>query len=184
MAIVKIPDEGKTLDTQEYVIKYLAGIGIDYESWELTHSIEPDASAEEILEAYKPEINALKIKCGYVTADVIDVNSSTPNLETMLNKFRKEHWHDEDEVRFIIGGRGVFHIHPKSQPVVAIQVGAGDMIRVPRGTLHWFDLCEEKQIRAIRLFQDQAGWTPVYTESGAEQGYAPVCLGQSDIPKS
>ena len=71
MAIVKMPDEGKTLDTQEYVTEYLAGIGIDYESWDLPHSIAPDASAEEILEAYKPEINALKTKCGYVTADVI-----------------------------------------------------------------------------------------------------------------
>lgn len=182
MAVVKIPDEGKTLDGPESITEYLAGIGIDYERWEPTHPIASDASADAILEAYKPEIDALKSKGGYVTADVIDVNASTPNLEVMLNKFRKEHWHDEDEVRFIIAGRGVFHIHPKDRPVVSIQVGAGDLIRLPRGTWHWFDLCEEKRIRAIRLFQDPAGWTPVYTESGAEQGYVPVCLGQSDIP--
>ena len=30
----------------------------------------------------------------------------------MLNRFNSEHWHDEDEVRFIIEGRGLFHIHP------------------------------------------------------------------------
>ena len=182
MVVVKIPDEGKTLDNQESITAYLAGIGIDYERWEPTHPIAPDASADEILEAYKPEIDTLKAKGGYVTADVIDVNPSTPNLEAMLDKFRKEHWHDEDEVRFIIEGRGVFHIHPKERPVVSIQVGAGDLIRLPRRTWHWFDLCEEKRIRAIRLFQDPVGWTPVYTESGAEQGYLPVCLGQSDIP--
>ena len=111
MAVVKIPDEGKTLDNQESITEYLAGIGIDYERWEPTHPIAPGAPAEEILDAYKAEIDALKAKGGYVTADVIDVNPSTPNLEAMLNKFRKEHWHDEDEVRFIIGGRGVFHIH-------------------------------------------------------------------------
>ncbi|MBQ27317.1 MAG: acireductone dioxygenase [Nitrospiraceae bacterium] len=182
MAIVKIPYEGKTLDAQESIIAYLAGIGIDYERWEPTYPIAPDAPEDEILDAYKPEIDALKVRGGYVTADVIDVNASTPNLEAMLNKFRKEHWHDEDEVRFIIEGRGVFHIHPKEQPVVAIEVGAGDLIRLPRGIWHWFDLCEEKRIRAIRLFQDPAGWTPVYTESGLEQGYLPVCMGQSDIP--
>ncbi len=184
MAVVKILGEGKTLEKQEHITDYLAGIGIDYERWEPTRPVAADAPAEEILGAYKSEIDTLKTKGGYVTADVIDVNPSTSNLEAMLDKFRKEHWHDEDEVRFIIAGRGVFHIHPKERPVVSIQVGAGDLIRLPRGTWHWFDLCEEKRIRAIRLFQDPAGWTPVYTESGAEQGYVPVCLGQGHIPNS
>ncbi len=30
----------------------------------------------------------------------------------MLDRFKTEHTHDEDEVRFIIAGRGIFHIHP------------------------------------------------------------------------
>jgi 1,2-dihydroxy-3-keto-5-methylthiopentene dioxygenase len=95
----------------------------------------------------------------------------------MLARFNREHWHDEDEVRFIIQGRGIFHVHPKNAPVVAIEVGAGDLIRVPRGTWHWFDLCGDRQIRAIRLFQDKAGWTPQYTDSGVDAGFEPVCLG-------
>ena len=37
-------------------------------------------------------------------------------------------------------------------------------------------------IRAIRLFQDAAGWTPHYTDSGADAGFEPVCLGPSYIP--
>ena len=36
----------------------------------------------------------------------------------MLDKFNREHWHDEDEVRFVIQGRGLFHIRPKDGPVV------------------------------------------------------------------
>jgi 1,2-dihydroxy-3-keto-5-methylthiopentene dioxygenase len=75
----------------------------------------------------------------------------------------------------------VFHIHPVGKPVVAIEVEAGDLIRVPRGTWHWFDLCADRQIRAIRLFQDAAGWTPVYTDSGEETKYEPVCLGMSYV---
>ena len=43
---------------------------------------------------------------------MIDVRPETPNLDVMLAKFNREHWHDEDEVRFIIEGRGLFHIHP------------------------------------------------------------------------
>jgi 1,2-dihydroxy-3-keto-5-methylthiopentene dioxygenase len=140
------------------------------------------APAEAVLAAYAAEIDRLKAEGGYVTADVIDVSPQTPNLDAMLAKFRKEHWHDEDEVRFILRGRGVFHIHPKDAPVMAIEVGPGDLIRVPRGTHHWFDLCSERDIRAIRLFQDVSGWTPRYTDTGVDARYEPVCLGPSYIP--
>jgi 1,2-dihydroxy-3-keto-5-methylthiopentene dioxygenase len=100
----------------------------------------------------------------------------------MLAKFSSEHWHDEDEVRFIIAGHGLFHIHPQNGPVIAIEVGAGDLIRVPRDTRHWFNLCADRRIRAIRLFQDAAGWTPRYTESGTDKNFAPLCLGLSHLP--
>jgi len=64
----------------------------------------------------------------------------------------------------------------------AIEVEAGDLLRVPRGTWHWFDLCTERQIRCIRLFQDPSGWTPNYTESGVDRDFEPVCLGRSFKP--
>src|SRR5690242_1402281 len=182
MAVVRIPEENRTLQTQSEVRGYLAGIGIDYERWELVPGIGPDASPEEILSAYNEQIAQLKVRGGYVTADVIDVNPDTPGLDTMLAKFNIEHRHDEDEVRYIIAGRGLFHIHPANGPVVAIEVEAGDLIRVPKGTLHWFDLCGDRRIRAIRLFQDVTGWTPHYTNSGVDRGYEPVCLGPRYIP--
>ena len=84
-------------------------------------------------------------------------------------------------MRFILEGRGIFFIHPREGDVFAIEVGPGDLIRVPRGTWHWFDLCDDRRIRAIRLFQDAAGWTPHYTESGVDEGYEPVCLGPTHI---
>ena len=100
----------------------------------------------------------------------------------MLNRFNSEHWHDEDEVRFIIEGRGVFHVHPPGQPVFAVEVGPGDLIRVPAGTHHWFDLCADRRIRAIRLFQDPAGWAPHYTHTGVDKGFQPVCFGPAYFP--
>lgn len=182
MAVVRIPDENRSLREQTAVQDYLAGIGIDYERWELLDGIAANASAEEILHAYDGQIAELKRRGGYVTADVIDVKADTPGLDTMLAKFNIEHRHDEDEVRYIIAGRGLFHIHPANGPVVAIEVEAGDLIRVPKGTLHWFDLCGDRRIRAIRLFQDVTGWTPHYTNSGVDRGYEPVCLGPRYIP--
>jgi len=182
MAIVTIPDENRTLEAREDITSYLAGIGIDYERWDSSRLIAPDAPADEVLAAYSSEIQSLKAQGGYVTADVIDVNAQTPGVEMMLAKFNREHWHDEDEVRFIIQGRGVFHIRPREGAVVAIEVEAGDLIRVPRGTWHWFNLCETREIRAIRLFQDPAGWAPNYTETGVDSNYQPVCLGVSYLP--
>ncbi|CAL1549023.1 unnamed protein product, partial [Lymnaea stagnalis] len=108
------------------------------------------------------EIEKLKRQGGYVTADVINIVPETPNLETMLDRFRPEHWHDEDEVRFIVKGCGIFHIAPEKGEVTAVKMTAGDLIRVPKGTKHWFDLDENKTVRAIRLFQDMSGWTPQY----------------------
>jgi 1,2-dihydroxy-3-keto-5-methylthiopentene dioxygenase len=182
MAVLSIPDEKKTLREQPDIRDYLAAIGIDYEQWPPIEGVSADASAEEILRAYEPQIAKLKARGGYVTADVIDVKPSTPGLDMMLAKFNIEHRHDEDEVRYIIAGRGLFHIHPAQGPVVAIEVEAGDLIRVPKGTLHWFDLCGDRRIRAIRLFQETSGWTPHYTHSGVDRGYEPVCWGPRYIP--
>jgi 1,2-dihydroxy-3-keto-5-methylthiopentene dioxygenase len=184
MAVLRIPDENKTLREEGEIRDYLAGIGIDYERWEMTDRAGADASSDEILSAYAPEIERLKAGGRYVTADVIDVKPDTAGLDAMLAKFSVEHTHDEDEVRFIVEGRGLFHIHPASSPVVALEVEAGDLIRVPRGTLHWFDLCGERRIRAIRLFQDTTGWTPKYTNSGIDRGYEPVCWGPRYIPST
>jgi 1,2-dihydroxy-3-keto-5-methylthiopentene dioxygenase len=182
MAVLRIPDENLSMQGYDEIREYLSSIGIDYERWKPVADIPPNASAQDILNAYSEQINELKSRGGYVTADIIDVNRDTPGLDTMLAKFNIEHLHEEDEVRYIIDGRGLFHIHPQNGGVVAIEVEPGDLIRVPRGTLHWFDLCGDKRIRAIRLFQNASGWTPHYTHSEIDRKYEPVCWGPWYIP--
>lgn len=171
MAVVTNRDKNVVLRDSGEIREYLASVGIDYERWEDIREVSPDASDEEILTTYSEEVEKLKAKGGYVTADVINIVPTTPNLDAMLDKFNKEHWHDEDEVRFIVKGHGLFHIAPPEGDVVAIEMEPGDLIRVPRGTHHWFELCGDRTVRAIRLFQDVSGWTPHYTNSGREQGY-------------
>ena len=179
MAVVKIPAEQVTLTDQRDVTTFLGVRGIEYERWVPSRQVADDASAEEVLAAYAYQIEALKARGGYVTADVIDVSPDTPNLDAMLAKFSREHWHDEDEVRFILDGRGLFHVNAGGT-VFVLEVGKGDLIRVPRGTHHWFDLCAERRIRAIRLFQDPSGWTPHYTNSGVDSGVQPRGFGPAD----
>ena len=58
--------------------------------------------------------------------------------------------------------------------MLSIEVEAGDWIRVPSGTRHWFHVCEARRCRAVRIFQTQEGWTPHYTGSGVDRSYTPV----------
>jgi 1,2-dihydroxy-3-keto-5-methylthiopentene dioxygenase len=179
MARIRIADENREItDTQE-ICDFLRPLGIWYEQWDVAGRLGAEATNEQILAVYAPEIERLKQAGGFVTADVINVTPQTPGLDAMLAKFSKEHTHSEDEVRFTVKGSGVFHIHPPGGPVFAIQVEAGDLINVPKGTQHWFDLCEDRSIRCIRLFQDPSGWTPHYVEQGVQDRYAPLCLGPS-----
>lgn len=176
MAVLRFPSESdRRIDGEAEIRNELGALGIDYERWSLDR-VPADCSAGAVLDAYADEIAEIKRRGGYVTADVIDVNAATPNLEAMLARFDKEHTHDEDEVRFILAGRGIFFLHIGDR-VASVEVGPGDMLRVPRSTTHWFTLCEDRRIRAVRWFQDRAGWTPHYTDSGVDKGYQPLCFG-------
>src|ERR1051325_11553332 len=122
MAVVTILNEDKTLTDAAVIASTLAAHGIDYERWTPAHPVADNAPAEEILNAYAREIDDLKQRGGYVTADVIDVNPNTPGLDAMLAKFNREHWHDEDEVRFIIAGSGLFQIPSNDATALAIEL--------------------------------------------------------------
>ena len=175
MAVLRFSPNEQTITGEAEVRARLAEVGIDYELWSLDR-VGTGSSAEAVLEAYATEIAEMKRRGGYVTADVIDVTPETTGLEAMLARFDKEHTHSEDEVRFILAGRGIFFLHLNGR-VVSVEVGPGDMLRVPRGTTHWFTLCEDRRIRAIRWFQDTAGWTPHYTGSGIDHDHQPLCFG-------
>jgi 1,2-dihydroxy-3-keto-5-methylthiopentene dioxygenase len=181
MARIFIQDQGREIDSTPEICEFLRPFGIRYEHWDVEGRIDRDATDEEILAAYAPEIERLKHAGGYVTADVINVHPQTPGLDAMLAKFDKEHTHDEDEVRFTVAGRGLFHIHPEQGPVFSITVESGDLINVPRGTKHWFNLCSNRSIRCIRLFQDRSGWTPHYVADGRHVDHQPVCFGPAYV---
>ena len=179
MAVLRFPPDDRVIEDEPEIRAKLAALGIDYERWDLSR-VPADAPAEAVLEAYAAEIDDMKQRGGYVTADVIDVNPETPGLDAMLARFDKEHTHSEDEVRFILAGRGIFFLH-LGESVASVEVGPGDLLRVPRGTTHWFTLCEDRRIRAIRWFQKTEGWTPEYTGSGVDQDYQPLCFGPAYI---
>lgn len=181
MAVLTVPDLNLRIEAPAEIASFLEKHGLWYERWDLSKLPPLDASQEAILACYKDEITRLNERGGYVTADVINVNPSTPGLDAMLLKFAPEHTHSEDEVRFVVHGRGIFHINPENGPVFAIEMASGDLINVPAGTRHWFNLCDEKMIVTIRLFQDTAGWSPHYVDDSKHLNYQPLCLGPKPL---
>jgi 1,2-dihydroxy-3-keto-5-methylthiopentene dioxygenase len=112
--------------------------------------------------SYQPALDALRKAHGYIEQDVIELDPETPQLEELLAKFDSEHLHGEDEVRFILRGEGVFDIRSTDDRWMRVKVEAGDLIIVPKGRYHRFELTESKTIVAVRLFQNPSGWVPQY----------------------
>lgn len=111
---------------------------------------------------FEPELSALCQRGGYTTRDEVSLSPAMPNLQTLLDKFKDEHLHDEDEVRFVLAGGGIFDLRSKDDRWMRVTVGPGDVLIVPRGLYHRFFLTETSTIRCVRLFQDPAGWKPHY----------------------
>jgi 1,2-dihydroxy-3-keto-5-methylthiopentene dioxygenase len=140
----------------------LATIGVDFERWPARVALEPGAAPEAVLAAYSPEIERLKAAEGYVTADVVSLGPDHPDRAALRQKFLNEHTHAEDEVRFFVAGSGLFTLHVNGR-VYEMLCEAGDLIRVPAGTKHWFDMSEAPSFVALRLFNNPAGWVAEFT---------------------
>lgn len=175
MAELRVHGTDTVLTDPDAIKEFVGAYGLDYEVWNIDklHSeeakkVEADSEQERILEVFSDEIDALKERGGYQTADVIALTPDTPNLDQLLAKFDKEHEHSEDEVRFVVDGRGVFVIHAPDDKVFDVEVHPGDLLVVPEGTWHWFELCEDKQIKCIRVFTSKEGWVAHYREEAAE----------------
>jgi 1,2-dihydroxy-3-keto-5-methylthiopentene dioxygenase len=181
MAILFLPESATTLNEIADIQSFLAARGIFYEQWPTPCVFTPEASQEEILAAYAPVLEPYMVKNGYRTADVISVNDKTPNIATLKAKFLPEHTHTEDEVRFFVDGQGDFWFNLASSKkqsagttTFRLRCVAGDLLAVPAGYPHWFDLGETPFVKAIRIFTDASGWTPHYTESKSHTLYCSV----------
>lgn len=170
MPTVKIQSTGKTIDNQEDVITFLKKQGVIYEQWDIT-KLSPDLQnkfvlnddeQQRVLDTFKTEINDIANKRGYKSWDIVTLNDQTPNLNELLGKFKKEHHHADDEVRFTVNGHGVFVIQGKDGGFFEVHLNPGDLISVPQGVRHYFTLAEDRKIVSIRIFTTKEGWVAIY----------------------
>lgn len=134
----------------------LSNIGVRFEQW-------PTRDAgDDALAAYAPEIARLKAEGGYQSVDMISLAPDHPDREALRGKFLSEHVHAEDEVRFFVEGEGLFTLHTHGK-VFNILCTQGDLISVPAGTKHWFDMGPAPRFTALRLFINPDGWVANFT---------------------
>jgi 1,2-dihydroxy-3-keto-5-methylthiopentene dioxygenase len=134
----------------------LSEIGVTFERWPTR-----DAGGD-VLAAYAPEIEQLKAMGGYRSIDAISVTPDHPDRAAMRTKFLSEHTHAEDEVRFFVEGEGLFTLHAGGK-VWNVLCTQGDLMLVPAGTRHWFDMGAAPRFTAIRLFLNPDGWVASFT---------------------
>ncbi|EWC40553.1 1,2-dihydroxy-3-keto-5-methylthiopentene dioxygenase [Stutzerimonas stutzeri] len=152
----------KVLTHVEDIAATLAEVGVHLERWEAGTPITAGASPDEVIAAYRPQIDRLMAERGYVTVDVLSVTSDHPQKAELRAKFLDEHRHAEDEVRFFVAGHGLFTLHIEDM-VYAVLCEKNDLISVPAGARHWFDMGENPHFVAIRLFSNAEGWVAQFT---------------------
>lgn len=154
------------LDTRDgkEIAKALGAINVRFERWIAAKEFANDAPDEDVLEAYASDIERIKQEGGYQTVDVLRVNEATENKPAIRAKFLNEHTHSEDEVRFFIDGAGSFYLRTGGK-VHVVLCERGDLISVPAGVQHWFDMGPDPRITALRFFDNVEGWVPHFTGS-------------------
>lgn len=139
----------------------LASAGIQLERWHIGE-IADDSDGETLLNHFRDSIEQLKQREGYASADVIRLTPDHPDRQALREKFLQEHTHSEDEVRFFVRGGGTFFV-PLGDRVFRLACQAGDLLRVPANTRHWFDSGEYPDFIAIRIFTNPEGWVGHFT---------------------
>ncbi|WP_327109750.1 cupin [Nocardia sp. NBC_01730] len=153
----------------------LARHGITFGRWPVVENAA-SRSSDDLLAQYAAEVAELNGSGRYRHIDIarIHPDDADPQWSQVARgaraKFLDEHRHAEDEVRFFAAGRGCFYLHLDDE-VLAVVCGGGDLLSVPAGTLHWFDMGARPDFIAIRFFEEEDGWVGDFTGDKISAGF-------------
>jgi 1,2-dihydroxy-3-keto-5-methylthiopentene dioxygenase len=146
----------------------LATRGIVFDRRSIVSDVDASGPAERILADYADQVAAINSDDRYRHIDVAALrpDHSDPGWQDRAaaarSKFLAEHRHAEDEVRFFVAGRACFYLHLEPE-VIAVVCGSGDLLTVPAGARHWFDMGSDPDFAAIRFFEQADGWIGDFT---------------------
>lgn len=143
---------------------------VRFERWEADRDLGENPAPETVINAYQHAIDRLVAEKGYQSWDVISMRADNPQKDVLRTKFLSEHTHGEDEVRFFVEGAGLFCLHLDGH-IYQILCEKNDLISVPAGTAHWFDMGSAPHFTAIRIFDNQEGWVANFTGDTIADAY-------------
>lgn len=114
--------------------------------------------------SYSTSIRELIDQYGFQSADVVESDVK------LREYFLKEHTHDDFEARFFEEGSGLFYLHVDDK-VYLVLCEAGELITVPPGVTHWFDMGENPCFKCVRFFTIEDGWQATFTDSDISSEY-------------
>ena len=136
--------------------------GIGFERWPVRNPLPQGADQTTILQAFRTEVERVLSRAGHSGVDALRVTASHPEKESLRRRFLSEHTHADDEVRFFVEGRGLFCLHIGTE-VLAVLCERDDLIQIPAGTRHWFDMGDQPQFCVLRFHGDTPGWLATFT---------------------
>ncbi len=157
-------------DDADAIRAQLNQAGVRFERWEASEPLAEDPTPESVLTAYQHAIERLVAEKHYQSWDVISMRANHPQKGELRSKFLAEHTHGEDEVRFFVEGAGLFCLHLNDR-VYQVLCEKNDLISVPAGTPHWFDMGSEPHFTAIRIFDNPEGWVARFTGEPIADAY-------------
>jgi 1,2-dihydroxy-3-keto-5-methylthiopentene dioxygenase len=130
----------------------LAQRGIRFERWTSQAVVTSTSTDDEVITGYEPDVVRLRAECGQpnVVVERIEPHEGSPQLR---EKFLNEHFHEEDEIWFFVDGCSCFSLHVDDL-VYVIVCERGDLLSIPAGTRHWFDMGATPHFCAVRFYRN------------------------------
>lgn len=120
------------------------------------------------------ELNAIAEERNYRNRDEVKLSLDTfggdkAAYNAKMEQFYEEHYHEDEEIRYIVEGEGYFDVRDQNEKWVRAKLFPKDLLILPAGIYHRFTLTEgAKYVHAMRLFKDEPKWEAINRSSGYE----------------
>ncbi|ATH82559.1 acireductone dioxygenase [Ectopseudomonas mendocina] len=139
----------KVLTHAEDIASTLAAVGIAYRQLELPAALRPGCEQAEFEAAYGLWLQRL-MEEGYPHHELFNLQRNHPQKLEMRARHLDEQMQPTASAWLFLGGFAQLSLHLDGY-VYVLQGERGDLLELPAGTRHWFDLGEEPHLLALRL---------------------------------
>ena len=140
----------KVLNHADDIASTLAAVGIDYRQVELPAELRPGCEQAEFDAACGLWLQALMSMEGHVQQELFNLQRNHPQKLELRARHLDEQAQQSVSAWLFIGGFAQLSLHLDGY-VYVLQGERGDLLTLPAGTRHWFDLGEEPHVLALRL---------------------------------